>query len=510
MYNRELPISVEEFAAYLDNNLTNQEMSRISETISENAILSEFVTANEVIEKSWDSNTVNAFDEIDFEEIVIPSLEPLDSDVQESDLSEYKKNDEARDFFTPKMLDEDSNETLYHKESISNSSIHNNNTNMGNYFGNQTVLTEAEIAARKVFGENGFGPDGGFDPVIYQGREGVCAIRSQQIILRDYGIDISLEDLKQYAIQNDWYAPGEEGGTPLWAIGNLLLSCNVPCRQSSDNTIYDLINELAQGHRVIVGVDANELWASKEHNIIEETTEWFKDFFSGETPNHALVVAGVEVNPNNPDDVKVILTDPGTGDLRITYDIDDFMDAWKDSSCFMVSTTVPAPLQYDPIAGCEVPSNFAISEYIDANSIPLNPNNVILPGQMAAMCAGAHYSEGHLDTIPVEDKDVDYEDFKEAVEKNQQYRAAIGGGVHLPGQDHFDKDAFVSSLMQMLHLDHEEKQRDEVSMAGGLNQSGIDDSGQTVDKNDSPSTTIGDGDGTEGADGPEDYTEDND
>lgn len=508
MYNRELPISVEEFAAYLDNNLNNQEMSRISETISENAILSEFVKANDVIEKSWDSNSINSFDEIDFEEIVIPSLETLDSDLLEPDLSELKKSVEATDILTLKMIDEESNETLYYKESISNSSIHNNITNMGNYFGNQSVLSEAELAARKVFGENGFGPDGGFDPVIYQGREGVCAIRSQQIILRDYGIDISLEELKQYAIQNNWYAPGEEGGTPLWAIGNLLLSCNVPCQQSSDNTVYDLINELAQGHRVIVGVDANELWASREHDIIGETKEWFKDFFSGETPNHALVVAGVEVNPNNPDDVKVVLTDPGTGDLRITYDLNDFMDAWKDSSCFMVSTTVPAPLQYDPIAGCEVPSNFAISEYIDANSMPLSPNNIILPGQMAAMCAGAHYSDGHLDTIPVEDKEVNYEDFKEAVEKNQQYRAAIGGGAHLPGQDHFDKDAFVSSLMQMFHLNHEERQSAEVPMFGGANQSDIDDSGHTDDKKDSPLSHIIGGD--DGTDGSEDYPEDND
>ena len=51
----------------------------------------------------------------------------------------------------------------------------------------------ASIAAHKIFGEDGFGPNGGLDPVIYQGNEGVCAIRSQQIILRDYGIDISLD-----------------------------------------------------------------------------------------------------------------------------------------------------------------------------------------------------------------------------------------------------------------------------------------------------------------------------
>jgi hypothetical protein len=34
----------------------------------------------------------------------------------------------------------------------------------------------------------------------------------------------------------------------------------------------------------------------------------------------------------------VILTDPGNGNYRIEYSEKQFMDAWKDSDCFMVST----------------------------------------------------------------------------------------------------------------------------------------------------------------------------
>lgn len=323
-------------------------------------------------------------------------------------------------------------------------------------------LTEAQaaLAARKIFGEDGFGPEGGLNPVIYQGDEGVCAIRSQQIILRDYGIDISLDELKQYAIANGWYDPSPEGGTPMWAIGNLLLSCNVPCEQSVDNTVYDLINELAQGHRVIVGIDANELWADRNHDVIAGAKEWFKDFFVGETSNHALVVAGVEVNPDNPDDVKVILTDPGTGDLRIEYELDDFMDAWKDSQCFMVSTNTPAPLQYDPETGNEVPSNFAIAEYINANSIPLNPNNVILPGEMAAKCVGAHYSEGHLNHVNIDGKDIDFDEYTKSVETVHKYKSFIGGSQTF-GQDHFDAKEFCSALKYFLGLDSDfEEYRD--------------------------------------------------
>lgn len=72
------------------------------------------------------------------------------------------------------------------------------------------------------------------------------------------------------------------------------------------------------------------------------------------------------------------------------------MDAWEDSDCFMTTTTEPAPLQYDPERGCEVPSNFAMEQFIDTNSLPLNANNVILPEEMAAKTVGAYYSEGIL------------------------------------------------------------------------------------------------------------------
>lgn len=313
-------------------------------------------------------------------------------------------------------------------------------------------LMNAKMAARKIFGEEGVGPDGGLDPVIYQGNEGVCAIRSQQIILRDYGIDVSLDELKQYATENGWYDPNGDGGTPMWAIGNLLLSCNVSCQQSVDNTVYDLVNELAQGHRVIVGVDANELWADRNHDTLAGVKEWFRDLFQGDTPNHALVVAGVDVNPNDPSDVKVILTDPGTGDLRIEYELDDFMDAWKDSQCFMVSTDTPAPLQYDPTTGSEVPSNFAVAEYVNTNSIPLNPNNVILPGEMAAKCAGAYYEDGHLEKICIDGKNVDFEDYSKSVETVNKYKSFMGISQHF-GQDHFDVDEFLSALKYFLGMD---------------------------------------------------------
>ena len=135
---------------------------------------------------------------------------------------------------------------------------------------------------------------------------------------------MSQEDLIAFAEQNGWYSP--ESGTPMGYVGYIIQSAGVGVHQQMDSTIYDLINELAQGHRVIVGVDSGELWADRDGNIGAQLTEFWEDLWNGqEGADHALIVAGVEVNPQNPSDVTVVLTDPGTGDLRIEYSLDDFM-----------------------------------------------------------------------------------------------------------------------------------------------------------------------------------------
>lgn len=322
-------------------------------------------------------------------------------------------------------------------------------------------------AARKFWGEEGLGSDPNPDLLIYQGNEGVCAIRSQQIILRDYGLDISLEQLKEYAIEQGWYDPSDGGGTPLPYVGALMQACGVDVRQQADCTIYDLVNELAQGHRVIVGVDADELWAKRENDIFSQTKEFFKDIIHEEA-NHALIVAGVEVNPQDPKDVKVILTDPGTGDLRIEYDLDTFMDAWEDSKCFMTTTTTPAPYQYDALHGRMVPSNFAVENFIDSNSLPLQPDILIeYPDlSLAELNDNAAYADGHLDTVGhIDGHEVNYEAFAAAHKAASNLGAMGGFGTF--GQDHFDKEAFVSTLRKWFHLDATNPSSD----TPGINQS---------------------------------------
>lgn len=169
---------------------------------------------------------------------------------------------------------------------------------------------------------------------IQQQLPDTCAIKSQQIILNEFGVPATEQQLVDWSIENGLY---DGNGTSPIDVGKALVAGGVPCTQKVDANMFDLTNELAQGHKVIIGVDSGELWN-------KGLVEWWEDLFGdGEVADHALIVAGID--NSDPNNIQVILTDPGTGDLCKSYPLDQFMDAWQDSGCFMVSTDV-APSEF--------------------------------------------------------------------------------------------------------------------------------------------------------------------
>ncbi len=165
-----------------------------------------------------------------------------------------------------------------------------------------------------------------FDPSVYQFYNDTCAIQSQHLILQQYGINVTQEELIELAKENGWYAEGY--GTPKEMVGKLLEHYGIDIHASQGNNIFNLANELAQGHQIIVGVDELELV------FPEQTQDW--DAIYGEQGNHALVVVGIDTS--DPGNVQVIVTDPATGSRQMAFPAEQFIDAWKDSNCFMVAT----------------------------------------------------------------------------------------------------------------------------------------------------------------------------
>lgn len=245
-----------------------------------------------------------------------------------------------------------------------------------------------------------------FDPNIYQGINNTCAIRCQQIVLRDYGLMFDQNELVDHAIQMGWFNPDpENGGTDKYSVGNLIDECGIHTTRNDNANIYDLIAELRAGHRVIVNVDANELWVKNEKNLFKrlfgEAKNKVNDSIQGirgvEGANHAVIVAGVNVNPSDPSDIHVTLIDSGTGDVCIEYEFKDFQKAWEDGNCRMISTDIPAPFQYNYLTHQMEPSGFNTEFKPSMAEAPTGLNNIFQ--------ISSNYIEKYEDYNPLYDED---------------------------------------------------------------------------------------------------------
>jgi hypothetical protein len=177
-------------------------------------------------------------------------------------------------------------------------------------------------------------PDDDMEHWHQQAYPDTCAIASQEFILDSVtGVDFSEDELRQQAIDNGWYTPG--GGTLLDCMGNLLEANGVDVDKEYGCTLEDLSNKLQGGQKVIVAIDADEIWYQgvDEDDYLSELNG-----MPGQGVNHAVQVIGIDnSDPNNP---TVILNDPGTPDGQGSrIPADQFLDAWADSNSYMISTT---------------------------------------------------------------------------------------------------------------------------------------------------------------------------
>lgn len=341
------------------------------------------------------------------------------------------------------------------------------------------TLEEMKTQAYNVWGEGG---ENLMDPIyVRQPDDHSCALRSQQIVLRDYGIDIPFEKLEQLAKEYGVYS---DEGTYTYDIGKVLQIAGVGMHQVEGSTLMDLTYELAQGHRVIVSVDADELWYND--TMAGKLKNWFNDVIGNQGGNHALIVAGVEVNPNDPNDTKVVLTDPGAGHLRIEYPLDQFMDAWKDSNCFMAATDNPAPYQYDASTGMEIPSNFVVQQYVNdfiaSNGYQLSPDMINIPQDYQPVLTD------HINMVG----NVDYDTFE------SEYESIVGKRI--------PSGLTIKEQIENVARSHDETLNGETTGSVGgehKNVSPIDNEGNDKSDNDDP-----DGDSIEDDDDP--YDDDDD
>ncbi len=157
----------------------------------------------------------------------------------------------------------------------------------------------------------------------------LCVLYAEQYILKSYGYSVSIDELLTIAKQNNWI---KHQGVQFKNIGKLLEHFSVKVERKTHATLADLQNALAQGHLVMVGVDAGELFATSFFKKIEEKIEdWFDQH-----ADHVLLVKRLHLTGDEHDSVELINVD-GEGEKTLIVPLMKFLDAWEDSGWFMVT-----------------------------------------------------------------------------------------------------------------------------------------------------------------------------
>jgi len=162
-----------------------------------------------------------------------------------------------------------------------------------------------------------------------------CAIVSQEFILESLtGHSFSEGELTQEASAHGWYTPG--AGTPMDHVGDLLQLHGIHIERGEGFSLQDLQSELDHGNKVIVGVNAEDIWTPHGQSILE-TLLTDIGFIPGQPADHAVQV--VAIDNSDPSHPVVVLNDSGTPDgagERVPVSV--FEQAWSTSNHFMVHT----------------------------------------------------------------------------------------------------------------------------------------------------------------------------
>ena len=148
-----------------------------------------------------------------------------------------------------------------------------------------------------------------------EGGRNLCDIQCEAYVLKQCGIECSVEELLEVAKENHWI---RRAGTPLNCIGNLVEHQGIKVARRLKASIEDIKEVLEKGCGVIVAVDSDKLYPERPDE--EDAT------------NHAIVVTGMKEDA-------VTIYDPGNV-TEIDIKLSLFMSAWKESHCYMVSTKV--------------------------------------------------------------------------------------------------------------------------------------------------------------------------
>ena len=164
-----------------------------------------------------------------------------------------------------------------------------------------------------------------------------CVIKCEGIALKHFGIDINEDELLKESESEGWL---KKEGTALHNIGRLCGNRGLSVSHRYQCTTREIEEELSANNIVIAVVDGEEL-------VGDFISEQQKDLTVGLTPNHAVIIKSI-----NNDTIKII--DTATSEEQDQYSISQFVDAWNDSSNYLIVISnreeyIPHPINLDDV-----------------------------------------------------------------------------------------------------------------------------------------------------------------
>ena len=164
-----------------------------------------------------------------------------------------------------------------------------------------------------------------------------CVVRCEGFALRHFGIDITDEDLIEESARNGWLQPE---GTALHNIGRLSGTRGLSVSHRYHCSTETIRDALLHNEIIIAAIDGNELIGNQRKKHEKELT-------IGLTPNHVVIVTALT-------DTEVTVIDSATPDQQDTYPLPQFLDAWEDSSNYLIVISdnneyTPHPISLDDV-----------------------------------------------------------------------------------------------------------------------------------------------------------------
>lgn len=141
--------------------------------------------------------------------------------------------------------------------------------------------------------------------------DNICSILCEAFVLHRRGILFDEDELLSIARKNHWL---KSAGTPLHAIGQLLVHHGLMVTRKYDATMEDIEKTLSLDNDVIVVVDSDKLYPEREDKE--------------DAPNHAVVVTGM-------DSESVTIYDP-LHHCQKSIVKSQFENAWSESHHYMI------------------------------------------------------------------------------------------------------------------------------------------------------------------------------